>query len=49
MSLVLRAYVEPASRACHSCKADKEISACNMLFSFSFRYIKGILMISALF
>lgn len=49
MSLVLRACVEPASNACHSCKANKEISACNLLFSFSFHYIKGILMISALF
>lgn len=41
----LRACVEPASSACCSCKGDKEIIACNLLFSFSFHHIKGILMI----
>lgn len=43
------AYAQPASSACQSCKSHKEISACNLLFSFPFCYIKGILMISALF
>lgn len=49
MSLVLWACVEPASSACHSCEANKKISASNLLFSFSFRCIKRILIISAVF